>query len=175
MLDSIFKGSCIEEDPPSLGDTLPHQKTPPDLLRGVVGEMTAEPGVPTASPPAPSQSVAAGAALYPHCATWGSSLKIDGISCPGGEKKKITSPAEPVPSPCTLLGMLTASASQPASLAPALAPALGSSAPRVGTGDLLAPSWKPSAPGLLRPLQHCCPPQQGDTGRSICPASRQTE
>lgn len=50
-------------------------------------EVTAEPQAPAAPPPAPAQSVAAGAALSPHCATWGSSLKIDGISCPGGEKK----------------------------------------------------------------------------------------
>lgn len=86
-------------------------------------EMTAEPWAPSAPLPAPSQSVAAGAALSPHCATWGSSLKIDGISCPGGEGKKITSPSEPVPSPCSLLGMLPASACQPASPAPGPAPA----------------------------------------------------
>lgn len=117
MLDSIFKGSCIEEDPPSLGDTLLPQKRP--LAR----EMTAKPRVLTVPSPAPAQSVAAGAALSPHCATWGSSLKIDGISCPGGgkktqpkKKKPKSSPAEPVPGPCTLPGMLTASACQPARL-----------------------------------------------------------
>lgn len=68
-------------------------------------------------PAAPAQSMAAGAALSPHCATWASSLKIDGISCPGGGKKiKNNLPAELMPNPCSLLAMLTASACQPARL-----------------------------------------------------------
>lgn len=67
--------------PPSLGHALPPRCRPRPGVSCWRGD--AERRAPTA----PVQPVAAGAALSPHCATWASSLKIDGISCPGGGEK----------------------------------------------------------------------------------------